>query len=519
MLSRQNHHLSHPFTVAAIVFCFAIAGSITLKSQSWTPAGQMVGPLMWEFPLSLPNGTNLIGLRWVNQRNNDSLYWYEINSFSSTPKMYERQTPGFRTILDVNDFDSDGYLDLAGIKVDNSATVLWAAMSEREHSRDPLPDRQSMAYGVSNRYFGDVDRDGLNDDYSAEGESAARIVWGDSTHPFTGPSYVEIFDNSNEIYPTLPPTKVVAVGLLDGTPCIVQSYQLMPDSPPFYELHELNVEDLRARSRKIRTTLQQKINVGESRRYGSVILRTPETWWLFSSFGKDSSPNGLMVTTTSMTLEPVPVFWGRTWQQYYGQGGHRGDDYFPRVMDSDRPFIVEEYKTRQVEGFGEVRHALFTLARLADPTTASVEVIGQAIPPNNQLLGSYAGYLTVVPDVDGDLIEDLMINAAFKQSPQDDEKIVVSLYLTSQRPTVSTTEAAIDSARLVVDQGSSWRIVDGMTCSLEPVKSARIYDVNGAVVAIVTLIVSGADLIVDKPTALSQQPLWLRFGYCTLRLL
>ena len=518
MLSLKNHHLSHLFTVAAIVFCFAIAGSITLKSQSWTPAGQMVGPLMWPFPLTLPDSTHLIPLRWVNKRDVDSAYWFDIQSFTTTPRLYKRQTPEFTSIRFVGDFDSDGALDLFGHRESGSPIYLYSALTSDEHMRAPISGQYGIKSGTENRYFGDVDGDGLNDDYIAESENSARIVYGDKSNPFTGPSYVELFDNSREIYPDLPPTKVVAVGKLDGKPCIVQSYQLMPNTPPYYELHELSLDDLRIRAPKIRTQLLQKLNVGEDRRYGNVILRTPETWWLFSSYGSNPRPIGLKVTSASMTLELVPVFWGRAWQQYFGQGGQRGDDNFPRVMDSDRPFIIEEFLTRQIDGVGEVRHAAFSLARLADPTTADVEVIGQAIPPDDQLIGSYAVYLAVVPDIDGDSIEDMMINATFKRSQQDGEVAVVSLYLTSQRPTVSTSEAATDSARLVVDQGSSWRIVSGMTCSLEPAKSARIYDVNGAVVATVSLIVSGADLIVDKPTVLSQQPLWLRLGYCTLRL-
>ncbi len=478
----------------------------------------MVGPLMWPYPLTLPDKTQLIPLRWVNKRDVDSAYWYDIQSFTTTPRLYKRQTPEFTSIRFVGDFDSDGTLDLFGHRESGSPIYLYSALTPDEHIRAPISGQYGIKSGIENRYYGDVDGDGLNDDYIAESENSARIVYGDKRNPFTGPSYVELFDNSREIYPDLLPTKVAAVGVLDGKPCIVQSYQLMPNTPPYYELHELSMDDLRVRAPKIRTRLLQKLNVGEDRRYGNVILRTPESWWLFSAYGSNSKPIGLKVTSASMTLEPVPAFWGRSWQQYFGQGGQRGDDNFPRVMDSDRPFIIEEFITRQVEGIGEVRHAVFTLARLADPTTASVEVIGQAVPPDDQLLGSYAGYLAVVPDIDGDLIEDMMINAAFKRSQQGDETTAVSLYLTSQRPTVSVKEPPPTTEARVIDQGERWRIIDGMNCIDGVSTTARIYDISGAIVTTVTLNVTGADIVIEKPREISRQALWVRVGECTWRL-
>lgn len=187
-------------------------------------------------------------------------------------------------------------------------------------------------------------------------------------------------------------------------------------------------------------------------------------------------------------------------------------------MDGDRPFIKEEYQTRTIEGAGDERHAVFTLARLASPFTADVEIVGRAVPPDSQLIGSYAGYLAVVPDVDGDTIHDMMINAAFKKTIQDSERVVVSLYLTSQRPIVSVKESPTTTEARVVDQGERWRIVEGMACIDGNQITARIYDINGAVVAMVTLNVTGADIIIDKPREISRQALWLRVGECSVRL-
>jgi hypothetical protein len=501
-----------------LLLCIVIVVAPDLPAQTWTPAGQMVGQRMSVFPLSLPDGSHLIPLRWVHQRKNDSTYWFDIKSIPTTPKMYERQTLGLRTIDDVNDYDSDGYLDLAGRKVDKSGILLWAALSDREHTRTPVPDRQSMAYGVTNRYFGDIDGDGLNDDYSAEGVNAARIVYGDSTYPFFGPSYVSLFDNSREIYPDLPPTKVALVGMLGGKPCIVQSYQVLPDTPPYYELHELNMDDLRARAPKIRTRLLQKLNVGEDRFFGNVILRTPDVWWLFSVYGRDSSPNGMKVTPASMTFEPVSGYWKGAESQYYGQGGGGGDNSYPRVIEGGRPFIRVDYRRSESEEGDTVRHAVFTLARLLDAESATVEILGSGYPLQSQYHEASATNVVMVPDVDDDGIDDFMVTLSYMDTQTKQYQNSVALYLTSQCPVVSVKESVPIPVMRVIDQGERWRIVDGMNCIDGVSTTARIYDINGAVVTTVTLNVTGADVVIDKPRDLSRQALWLRMGKCSVRL-
>ncbi len=518
MLSRQKHLLLHPFTVAVIVLCFAIAGSATLKSQSWTPAGQMVGPLMWEFPLSLPDGTHLIPLRWVNGRNNDSLYWFDIKSFITTPKKYERQTLNFKQISDINDFDSDGRMDLWGGNYGGGGLTIFGVFSETERTR---PHQTGIIYPNSNvntRYFGDIDGDGLNDDFAAEGESSVRIVYGDRVNPFVSPSYVELHDNSQEQYPDLAPTTVAAVGVLGGKPCIVQVYQVLPEMPPYYELHELYIDDLKSRAAKIRTRLVQKFKVGEIRRYGHVVLRTPEIWWLFSSSGSDSNLNGLRITQTQISLEPVPVYWRGGYQQFFGQGGHRGDDNFPRVLDHDAPFVKETFQTRYVEGVGDVRHSVFELARLTDPQKANVEVIGRGVPPDSQCIGTALLNTAVIPDMDGDSVNDFMVCYSYTVAAPLLRQNSVSLYLTTSRPVVSVESNIAYSDAHIIDNGETWRIIRNLECLKEPETTAVIFDLNGGVVATVSVVVSGTDLILEKPKSLSRQVLWLRLGSCTLRL-
>jgi len=478
----------------------------------------MIGPLMWEFPLSLPDGTHLIPLRWVNQRNNDSLYWFDIKSFTTTPKMYERQTPGFYILDDLQDFDSDGLMDIAGTTISNGGMTLYAACTDEQHTKDIVPGGDGALYGVSNRYFGDIDGDGLNDDFSADGPNAVRIVYGDKIHPLIGPSYVDIHDNTNPSYPDLERTRVAAVGMLGGKPCVVQMY---PRWPGFitYELAELNLDDLRQRRPRVRITQLAKIDQPGAE-YGVVVLRTANVWWLFDTNGYENTKGrGMKVTPDSITLEPVSKYWQGGWQQYYGQGGQNRDKNFPRVMDGHRSLLRESIQTRAIAGMGEVQHTVISLSRLIDPETAEVEILGSAVPPDSQCLESYpAERMTVVPDIDQDGIEDFMVTLSFKLFGTTTNSRAVSLYLSSQRSTVSVIERSTVITTKIVDQGDRWHIVDGAQCFEAPPTSARIYDINGATVATVMVACSDTDMVIEKSRELSKQPLWIRLGTCIVRL-
>lgn len=431
--------------------------------------------------------------------------------------MHERQTLGYKSIRDLRDFDSDGLMDLSGQTFTSLGTILYAALTDSQHTKEVLPGAAGALYRVTNRYFGDIDGDGLNDDLSSDGPNSVRIVYGDRIHPLIGPSYVDIYDNTNQWYPDLERTYVAAVGMLGGRPCVVQMY---PRWPGFYtyELVELNLEDLRQRKPRIRTNLLAKIEQPGAA-YGLVVLRTPNVWWLFDTNNDDNTKGrGMKVTSTSITLEPVSDFWRGGWQQYFGQGGKSVDENFPRVMDGDRPFIREGYKVSEVENGESVRHAVFALARLVDAEFATVEIIGSGYPHKSQYHEAYATNAVVVPDVDNDTFDDFMVTMWYRDTESQKYQSAVSLYLTSQRPIVSVKEPPPTTEVSVIDQGESWRIVDGVQCFETSSTSARIYDINGSAVATVTVTCSGADVVIDKPRALSPQALWLRLGACTVRL-
>lgn len=507
-------------SVMAIALCIAVFEPTEVRSQMWTPAGQMVGPLMWPFPLTLPDSTHLIPLRWVNARGNDSLYWYDIASFQIQPTRYRRQTSEFRSVLEVRDFDGDGLADVAGSGYSTPAFVLYAALSDDEHKKEPVEGQVGARWGVETRCFGDVDADGMVDVFSWDPRfpQTAIVAFGDRQHPFMGPSYVVIRDGRSSNYPDLPPTFVAALGMLDGLPYLVQTYWVNPQEK-YYELLELNREDLSVRKDTIRTTVVHREYLTDHS-YGAVVLRTPGVWWLFGVDPNGSRDRGLKVSRSGMSVVTVPDYWRAYWDRYLGQGGENSESNFPRVIDSDRPFIRYDRPTNIIDSVGEVKYAALTLTRLKDPSTAEVEILGTAVPLKSQMQGSYLLDCSVVDDIDHDGVQDMMANFSYKPEGATEESSCVNLYLTSQRPTVSVETAVADRTLhvSVIDVGTSWRLIEGGSCTLAERPSVQLFDVSGAHYHSTDVQIDGLDLVIEKPKDLPAVSLWARVGDCTVRL-
>lgn len=519
LIIKHLRTLAATFVAAVMLCCVGALTPHALHAQMWTPAGQMVGPLMWPFPLTLPDSTNLIPLRWVNSRNNDSLYWFEIESFQVQPKMYHRQTLNLRSLLEVRDYDGDGLTDVAGRGYSSPAFVLYAALTDDEHKKEPVDGQVGARWGVETRYFGDVNSDGLVDDFVWDPRfpRSAIVAFGDRQHPFMGPSYVAIRDSRNPMYPDLQPTYVAALGMLDGSPHLVQTYYANPQEK-YYELLELNRDDLIARKDTIRTTVVQRAYLS-GHDYGAVVLRTPGVWWLFGIDPNGSRDRGLKVTRSGMSVVTVPEYWRAYWDRFLGQGGENSESNFPRVIDADRPFIRYDRPTNVVDSIGEVKHAALTLTRLKDPETAEVEILGTAVPVRSQMQGSYLLACSVVDDIDHDGLHDMMVNFSFKPEGAVEESACVNLYLTTQRPTVSVD--LLDSTAgyrvNVIDIGTAWRLVDAVSCGHVDQPVATLYDVSGTQYMVEAPRVDGRDVVIEKPKGLPQVSLWLRVGECTIR--
>lgn len=337
-------------------------------------------------------------------------------------------------------------------------------------------------------------------------------------HPFIGLSFVAIRDSRNSMYPDLPPTEVVALGTLDGIACLVQVYYSNPQEK-YFELLELNREDLSARKDTIRTTVIQRTYLpGHS--YGAVVLRTPGVWWLFGVDHNGSRDRGLKVTRSGMNVVSVPEYWRAYWDRYLGQGGENSESNFPRVIDSDRPFIRYDRPTNIIDSLGEVKYAALTLTRLKDPSTAEVEILGTAVPVKSQMQGSYLLDCSVVDDIDHDGVHDMMANFSYKPDGATEESSCVNLYLTSQRPTVSVETAVADRTLhvSVIDVGTSWRLIGGGSCTLAERPSVQLFDVSGARYHSTHVQIDGLDLVIEKPKDLPAVSLWARVGDCTVRL-
>ena len=175
----------------------------------------------------------------------------------------------------------------------------------------------------------------------------------------------------------------------------------------------------------------------------------------------------------------------------------------------------------RVEPAGSVTHRVFDLVRVTDPSTASVEFIGTAYPRPDQVTRSGPMEMTVVPDIDGDSIGDLLTSWAFDDPQTGARSSSLNLYLTTQRPVVSVppSETETDSADFrVVDMGSAWRVLGAASCLTSAPAAVSLIDVRGAAIGTAMPELQGEDILLRKPRTIPTGVLFVRVGTCTIRL-
>jgi hypothetical protein len=285
----------------------------------------------------------------------------------------------------------------------------------------------------------------------------------------------------------------------------------------FYELYELDRDDLKLRSDTIHTMLLQRTK-HSGNFFGKVILRTPGIWWLFGVETNGRHNNALKVTRNSIEIVPVPEYWREYWYQYWGQAGSYGDE-MPIVIESDKPFIRYHYTTSVVDGLGTVSHSVYTMARLMNAETAKVEIIGVGIAVDSQLDRCHPISGAVVDDMDGDGVHEMLINHTYLRKGDTFYTYATSLYLSSQRPVLGVGENVNDQFDrfVVLDLGNAWRVVGAASC-LDALTPLMIYDIRGACQHASPPRVDGEDVLVDKPPSRSPTTLWVRIGACLVRL-
>jgi len=113
-----------------------------------------------------------------------------------------------------------------------------------------------------------------------------------------------------------------------------------------------------------------------------------------------------------------------------------------------------------------------------------------------------------------------MVNHPFKTDGTENVNRVVSLYVTSQRPTVSVEMLEQNNTRhiKVIDLGTAWRLVEGCSCTQAEQPLVQLFDVAGSRYNSAHVQIDGRDLLIEKPKDAPTVSLWVRVGDCTMRL-
>ena len=176
-------------------------------------------------------------------------------------------------------------------------------------------------------------------------------------------------------------------------------------------------------------------------------------------------------------------------------GQWREDERQPLVIDASRPMLM--FLVTTTEDSVEY-HAEYSM--IVDPNTLERRLYGLAalkIP----LLGGSLGTATLVPDMDGDGMEDFVIGyVAIKEDSSDFEN-VVDYFLTGDRPTVSVAETPTPLVET--------------NCTLSDLAPAYVYNVLGEQIAVVDIV--NNTVAPYQLELLPQQPLWVVQGECVER--
>ena len=347
--------------------------------------------------------------------------------------------------------------------------------------------------GQRTRYDGDLDGDGV-DDAMVETERVY-LIYGDRQEPWMQRSIVNI---GKPIKGTA--QYALCLGKLSGVPCIVRGFYKIEDGStlvPYLQLLRLNQEDLTSRADTIRTEVLNEIRAADKSAYGGVILRGEDIWWLYGAnrnqetCAKVTLDDGVELKTASRYLGGIST------AAYFGHNGSTAESG-PMIIDPTRTYITRTYSSYLPEDTTLTSGAV--LWRVPDINDPVAEIVAQAHHSDMEPADTENAML--IPDLDGDGKEDMVVGHWFPGSNEDEYIKVVDIFLTSHILPVSVTEHEDVAAPHAVDCAWTGAV-------------ARIYNTLGEQVAV--LPITHNQLAPSDIEALPMQPLWGVVGDCVKR--
>ncbi len=342
------------------------------------------------------------------------------------------------------------------------------------------------------------------------------MVFGDRVAPYVDHSIVPAnYQRANEWRP-----RILAVGPLSGKMCMVQlAFKADDYDWGYYQLLELNAEDLRARRDTIRTTLLNEVANPSKKLFSSVVLKADTVWHFFHG-GIGIDELCLKVTLKRSDINPtLSVIRTSDYLYWFGQGKVALESNYPVTMSAHRLIAGETALSRGGE------KTVLRLYKCSDSDNATLIPYADAQLPihADSNRARAVGSCVMIPDQDGDGIEDVIVEHYWTDPGTSTPRSAVSIFLTSQIEPVSVSDAelnleTLDSATVLTARrvDNAWFVASAANCvrrDLSPV-----YDLQGQKIAMIRTQVNGDDVVLYDDGAITERPAWCVVGNCVIRL-
>jgi hypothetical protein len=313
--------------------------------------------------------------------------------------------------------------------------------------------------------------------------------------------------------------RILAVGPLSGRMCMVQlAFKAEDYDWGYYQLLELNAEDLRARRDTIRTTLLNEVANPGQYMFSSKILKADTVWHFFPG-GLSADVPSLKVTLQGSVIQSTnSVIRESDYSFWFGQGKLYGEWNYPVTMNAHRLIAVDRGVTpganqRVVRLFKCTNTDIAELTKFADAQ----------LPITRDSSRNTVGAAVLIPDQDGDGIEDVVVEHYWADPLTGKELNAVSIFLTSQIEPVSVDDRVLDLDGLDASTYLTARRSDNALVVPQAARCVQrdlspVYDLQGQKIAMVRTEVNGDDVLLLDNGEITERPAWCVVGTCVIRL-
>lgn len=502
----------------AYIAVLCVYCAVPVHAQRWQPAAQLDGASLNINVITLPDGTTLIPLRRMRPNQGDSNVLYSVQSLLTDRTPWPKQFNGLPKIKGVCDGNGNGHPEVRFDPHSGLPQMAFDAFSPIERTEQIASDSGSWPIpGQMVEYRGDIDGDRLEDQWVlVRGNQYSIVVYGDTPNPYMQRSIVPVsHERADELR-----TQILAVGPLSGKMCMVQlAFKADDNNIGFYQLLELNTEDLRARRDTIRTTLLNEVANTSGYAFDDKVLKADTVWHLFTTKQLTEVPS-LKVTLKTSTIQPTRsvIREGGNWL-WYGQGNEGLPWNFPVTFSADRLIAAE---TSLGSGLWQRVLRLYTCSN-SDSAVLTPFADAQLPIEADTNRDQAVIRCTLIPDQDGDGIEDVVVEHFGIEYGTTTEKNAVSIFLTTHIVPVSVDDQVLQTEKVDASTvltarrlDNAWIVPLAGRCAQRDL--SPVYNVQGQKIATVRTEVIGDDVILHDNGAITSSPTWCVMGNCIVRL-